>query len=96
MKIYLSGRVSNDPEYMEHFEEARRIVQDKLNPDVILNPTILPGGLTYAEYMQIDFAMLQVCDTIVMLEGWRVSPGATAEHQYAVATRMMIINLEDL
>jgi hypothetical protein len=45
----------------------------------VLNPAILPNGLTQAEYMDIDLAMLKCADAIYLLEDWVTSKGARAE-----------------
>lgn len=50
---------------------------------VVLNPAINPDGLSYAEYMRIDMAMLEVCNFIYMLTGHENSKGARAELAYA-------------
>lgn len=50
---------------------------------VVLNPAVNPDGLTYEQYMRIDFAMLAVCDCIYMLNDYEHSKGARAELAYA-------------
>ncbi|HDN7458586.1 TPA: DUF4406 domain-containing protein [Salmonella enterica subsp. enterica serovar Eastbourne] len=49
----------------------------------VLNPALLPDGLTYGQYIRIGKAMLECADTIYLLEGWQDSPGATAEYDLA-------------
>lgn len=49
-----------------------------------LNPLdIVPKGLTWKEYMQIDLRALRMCDSIYMMKGWRNSRGARIEHWLA-------------
>ena len=38
-----------------------------------------------------DMMVLSTCDAIYMMRGWRRSPGARAEHEYAKATNKKII-----
>ena len=93
MKIYISGPISIDPNYMEHFTDAEQALAAKYPDAVILNPTILPAGLSYKEYIQIDMAMLECSDTIAMINGWEFSPGACAELEYARALKIKQIFL---
>jgi hypothetical protein len=52
--------------------------------NVVLNPALLPAGLTQGEYMKICFAMIDVAAKVVFLDGWRDSLGAKLEHQYCL------------
>ena len=49
----------------------------------ILNPAVLPVGMSRERYLPITLAMLEAADTVYMLRGWRNSPGATLERRYA-------------
>lgn len=85
MKTYIAGPMSGYPDanraaFMT--EAARQTEQGH----IVLNPAIWPDGLTQAEYMQLDLAMVMVAERIVMLPGWRDSAGACAEH--ALATKL--------
>lgn len=40
--------------------------------------------LSHEDYMVTSIAMLSLCDTIFMLEGWEDSEGAKEELQYAL------------
>lgn len=45
----------------------------------VLNPAVLPDGLTQPHYMDICMAMIRCVDAIYMLNGWQRSAGAKAE-----------------
>jgi hypothetical protein len=45
----------------------------------VLNPAMLPDGLTQGQYMQICLPMVAVADELVMLPGWERSEGAYIE-----------------
>lgn len=81
-KVYVAGPMSG---YEDFNRPAFFAMADQLKAAgfVVLNPAILPDGMTQAEYMQIDMAMVMVADTLVMLEGWQHSPGAVAEYHLA-------------
>lgn len=56
----------------------------------VLNPAILPDGLTYEHYMDISLAMLRGADEIYLLEGWEHSEGAKREFNLAIRLRLEI------
>lgn len=77
-KVYIAGRISGYEEFKEHF--AR--VEEELTSlgHTVLNPAVLPKGLTQEEYMRICIPMLNICDSVYMLKGWENSVGAKIEH----------------
>ena len=83
MKIYISGEITNDPNYKEKFAETEEYLKAK--GYVIMNPAILPEGFDYEDYMTICFAMIDVCDLMFMIKGWEKSDGAKRESYYACA-----------
>ncbi len=92
MKIYIAGPMSglrdcNRPE----FNRVADILTK--NGDVVLNPAILPDGLSQADYMAVCIAMLQRCDAILMLNGWQGSEGAKAEHALAKKLGLKLLTL---
>ena len=80
MKIYIAGKITGNENYREEFAKA----QAELEKDghIVLNPAVLPEGLTKGEYMRICFAMIDVADQVVFLPGWQDSDGARLEEQY--------------
>lgn len=88
-KIYIAGRITGYENYKEHFNRVEAELLEKGN--VVLNPAILPKGLTDEEYMRICIPMLNISDTIYMLKGWESSTGAKIEHSLAVQANKNII-----
>ncbi|EDV3352888.1 DUF4406 domain-containing protein [Salmonella enterica subsp. enterica serovar Gaminara] len=80
--IYIAGPMSG----LEDFNRTAFAIAAR-NLDAkgytVLNPAILPDGLTYGQYIKISKAMLECADTIYLLEGWQDSAGATNEHALA-------------
>lgn len=83
-KIYLSGAITNNPDYMAQFEEAEKELTAKgwrvLNP--AKTSATLPST-SYLVYMQLSLVQMQDADAIYMLQGWERSPGAVFEKHVA-------------
>lgn len=98
MKIYISGKVTGDPDYIEHFNKAYARLVNKCSNAQIFNPvdimSIFPDGLSYEEIMDFCMYILDKCDTIYMLKGWEDSRGANREYGYALGRDMIIMHEE--
>lgn len=83
MKVYVSGRIKDYPEYLDHFDrECKKINalgHDAVNPCTIEH---IPNP-TYTDFMRADLKALLDCDAIYMLDGWENSVGARCEHLVA-------------
>ena len=87
MKVYISGPITGTEDFMERFQEA----EDKLKAQghMVYNPahanSFMPEGTSHEEYMKVSFALLDIADTIYLLNGWQQSRGANQEYGYALA-----------
>lgn len=87
MRIYISGAITGTNDFMERFKAA----EDRLTAEgmSVINPahanSYMPKDTTYEEYMKVSFCLLDMCDTIYMLNGWEKSCGANREYGYALA-----------
>lgn len=88
-KIYIAGPITNNPNFKKQFDRVERELT-RLGY-IVLNPSILPKGLTQEEYMRICIPMLNVCDTIYMLKGWEESVEANIEHALAKQANKVIM-----
>jgi len=84
-KAFISGAITSDPDYKRKFACAERMLAD--SGYVVINPTVLPLGLTDGEYLQICYTMIDICDIFVQLPDWRKSDGALKEYEYVKALR---------
>ena len=95
MKIYISGAISNNPNYMKDFERAEDYLGKEFPKAEIINPALvnsfLPKSTTHEEYMGMSFCMLDMCDSIYMLSNWKTSCGASQEYGYALAKDKIIL-----
>ena len=95
MRIYISGQISNleKSDYMKRFAKAEKELTE--NGYSAINPAKvnaqLPEDTTYEEYMKMSFCMIDMCDGIYMLKGWKKSCGANRELGYAMAKDMIIM-----
>lgn len=97
MRLYLSGPISNDSEYLTKFNEAQAYFMNEgyevVNP---ANMCFVMQGMAWEEYMQIDLELLEICDALVQLPGWESSLGSQREYGYALARDKYIIAAEAL
>lgn len=93
IKVYISGKISGTTDYLERFEKAEMELKsmgwDVINPAKI--NSFLPTDTTWEEYMEIDYKLMDICNTIYMLKDWESSKGANAELEYANKRKMNII-----
>lgn len=94
MKIYISGAISGTDDYMKRFAKAEKELTE--NGYSAINPAKvnaqLPEDTRYEEYMKMCFCMLDMCDSIYMLQGWKKSCGANRGYGYAMANDMIIMH----
>lgn len=83
MKVFISGKITGDNGYKEKFKRAE--IRLKREGHIVLNPTVLPEtGFEHEEYLYICCAMINVCDSVYMLDDWRDSEGARTERGFAM------------
>lgn len=97
MRIYISGPITNVPNFKIHFDEAEKYLKKQFPDAEVINPTmiVLPESCTHEDYMKIDFMLLDLADAIYMIKGWENSKGACMEYGYAMAKDLMILDLEE-
>ena len=80
MKIYIAGKITGDRGYKAKFGAAAKALEDAGH--VVLNPAIMPAGLTDGDYMRISMAMLEAADVALFLPDHEESRGAMLEWQW--------------
>ena len=81
MKVYIAGKVTGDPEYRAKFGDAAMGLRRRGHH--VINPAMLPGGMTRQDYMSVCLPMVMAAECVVMLPDWKSSGGAQIEHALA-------------
>ena len=96
MRVYLSGPVSGIADFKARFSRAAALIAS-IHPSIeVLNPVDFEGdsAWTWGEWMVLDLTMLQKKAThIVFLPGWKGSPGARVEREFASGLGLPMIEL---
>lgn len=89
--LYLSGPITGTSDYIARFARAQTRMEhnwDVINPAAVIYQ--LPP-LHYETIMKIDLQLLDICDAIYMMAGWRDSHGAWREYQYAKEQKLILL-----
>lgn len=91
--IYIAGPMTGVDKYWEAFERAE---DDLIALGCIpLSPAKNPNGLTNAQYMRINFGMIDCADAVLFLSGHEHSEGAKLEFQYCKYIEKPIVCLKE-
>lgn len=82
MKVYIAGKITGDNGYKAKFAKAWDELSEKGH--AVLNPSILPSGMTNADYMRICLSMIDSADAVYFLPDYKGSPGAQIELAYCL------------
>lgn len=87
MKIYIAGAISNNPNYLQEFEQAEVRLMEQGH--TVANP-LRNKGPHYKDYIDQGLEQLKTCDQIYLLTGYERSEGAMLELLYAKTVGMPI------
>lgn len=97
MVIYISGPITGQKDYIQRFEKAEKRIDKVTYGDIIINPayilSVLPEGTPHEIYMGVALKLLELADTIALLDGWEESRGCKEEVRYALKHDFLIIEV---
>ena len=93
-RCYIAGPMTgypdlNFPAFHAAAARLRAMGIDAVNPAEI-NPD---KGMSWKECMRTDIAALVTCDSILLLDGWEKSKGATLEAQIAERLELEVLQM---
>lgn len=92
--IFISGPISNVPNYRVNFKRAQKYLKS-LGYKNIINPAkivkLIPDSISYDDALNIDLHFLALCNKIYVLNNWEKSTGASTEVRYAERHNIEII-----
>ena len=92
---YLSGEVSNDPDFRKKFNRIEKELSSA--GIVVLNPVRYErDGKDWAWYLKRDVRKLSYCDGIILLYGWANSGGAMVEYNLAIKLKLKTISIANV
>jgi len=91
--LYISGKITGDPDYKQKFANAERIlIYCGFNP---VNPTVI-NETEWIKAMIEALVMMLGCDVVVLLPDWGESKGVQIEKDLAEKLGMPIVKFTDL
>lgn len=93
MKIYISGKITDNTNYTEEFAKAEKILKEKFPGATIINPAdvSLPSICDWDDYMVICLRLLDKATHVYMLDNWVHSKGACTEHLHALESDIKVL-----
>ena len=93
MKVYISGAIEKNPNFMEDFAKAEELLIG-LGYDVV-NPTRISAAVEYfdyADFMIASLMLLKKCDAIYFMANWKKSNGCYIEKRVAQKMGMKVMH----
>lgn len=91
MKVYIAGAITNNPDYEKQFSEMEQFMIKQGH--AVINP-VKNLGFDYKDYIDMGLCELMKCEAIYLMKGWKNSPGARLEKQYAETVGLQVFDEE--
>ena len=106
--IYLSGKITGDPNYLDKFNAVAHVLRTKYSKAVVFNPAhefqgiaekLSKSGASEEEahdiLVDMCIRMLKDCEAIAIMPDWKSSKGAIAEMDAALRKGMKILWVDE-
>lgn len=96
-KVYISGAISNNPNFKKEFEEVEKLlIQKGLIPLSPIQTYSHKKKETERSCMFADLRLMEYADAVIIISGNKTSAGVNIEKLLAKKCGIPIIKLEDL
>ena len=92
--IYIAGPMTGVANHNKPLFTEVQAFLERTYDAVVLNPALLPDGMTHRAYMNICLPMLREADAVVLLPKWHASKGAMMEFQEAMMRCIPVFELQ--
>ena len=89
-KVYIAGPITGVEGYKERFERAEEILKNAGYEPASPIAEGLVEGWTYRDYINRGLRLLEGCDAICLLPGWKGSRGTMLEKRYAETVKLPV------
>lgn len=93
-RIYIAGPVTGIEGYMDRFSRAEELLRAAGYEPVSPVAPGLVDGYTYRDYINRGLRLLEGCDAICILPGWKGSRGTKLEKLYAETVQLPILYVD--
>ena len=93
MRVYISGPITNCPGHYRKFLRAERRLK-AAGHEVINLARIgkyLPKSFDTTDYLACEYPIIERCDAVFFLKGWKESYGARKEYEFALKQEIKLI-----
>lgn len=101
-RVYISGKMTGlaMDEILDKFGSVEKELLEGDKGNAVMNPAIMwylkdTTPFSAQDYLHIDFAMMDLCDTVIVLPNFRTSSGAKKEIMYAKIKNMTLYFLQE-
>ncbi len=82
IKVYIAGKITGNEFYKQQFDELAEWLKTVYPNVTVINPAVLPQGMSNADYARICFSMIDSADLVVFSHDIADSRGAQLELEY--------------
>lgn len=93
MRVYISGPITKDKGYYRKFMNAE--IKLKKAGHEVVNPArlgrLFPKSFDTTDYLACEYPIIERCDAVFFLKGWKESYGSRKEYEFALKQEIKLI-----